>query len=143
MLGKNQVAFCQLLVKSCLFTASGFSFIPGNTPAGRAVCILQMGTRSHGEVIRFANVPTIQTQLGEFNPFSTVSSQPTSTFLNPSLNVGQDCDLALVTPPPLPWLGPTASYFIPLSFDCEHFLTQKSTKNFKANISIPTTQHLQ
>ena len=142
MLGKNQVAFCQLLVKSCLFTAL-VSFTPGNTPAGRAVCILQMGTRSHREVIWFADVPTVQTQLGELHPFSTVSSQPTSAFLKPSLSVGQDCDLAFVTPPPLPWLGPMASYFIPLSFDCEHFQTQKSAKNFKANISIPTTRHLQ
>lgn len=36
-----------------------------------------------------------------------------------------------------------ASYFIPLSFDCEHFQTQKNAKNFKANIGVPTTQHLQ
>ena len=130
LLGENQAASCQLLVKPCLFTASGFSFTPGNTPVGRAVCILQMGTQSHREVIGFADVPTVQTQLGEFNPFSTVSSQPTSTFLNTSFNVCQGC-VALPSSPPATAL--TWSYgiiFYSLSFGLNIFKNTEKRKEF-------------
>lgn len=128
MLRENQAAFCQLLVKPCLFTASGFSFTPGSTPVGRAVCILQTGTQSHGEVIGFAGVPTIQTQLGAFSPFSIVSSQLTSTFLNTSLDVYHSC-VALPSSPPA--TAPARSYgiiFYSLSFGCEHFQTYRKAQ---------------
>lgn len=74
-------------------------------------------------MIAFAYVPTVQIQLGEYNPFSTASSQLTSTLLKTSLNVGQRlCDLALVAPH-YPSLVLTASYFIPPTFTYEHFQT--------------------
>lgn len=86
-------------MKSCLFHASGFGFNPGSTPVGSAVCLLQVGTQSLREVIRFTDVPLVQIQLWKYTLFSTGCLHLTSTFLKTSLDVCQRlCDLALVTP---------------------------------------------
>lgn len=71
MLVKDQVAFCQIPMKPCLFSVSGCPVNSGNTPRGSAVCLLQRGRRSLRGAKRLADVPTAQTQRGGYSPAST------------------------------------------------------------------------
>lgn len=110
--------------------ASGFSFTPGSARAGRVACMLQVRTRGHGEAIGSPDVPTVQTQLGEFNPFSTVSSQPTSTFLNTSLNVCQGCVALPSSPPATALAWSYGIIFYSLSFGLNIFKHTEKRKEF-------------
>lgn len=129
MLRENQAAFCQLLVKPCLFTASGFSFTPGSTPVGELFAFCRQGHRVTERSSGLPVCPPSRLSSGAFSPFSIVSSQPTSTFLNTSLDVYHSCVALPSSPPALPRLQVLRHHiFYSLSFGCEHFQTYRKAQ---------------
>ena len=103
MLGKDQVTFCQIPVKPCLFSASGFLFNLA-TPLGAVLSAFCRGGYGVSDTKQLADVPTVQMQRGAYDP--------TFAFPKTRLSICED-GVTLPTSLPAALLGPTASCFIP------------------------------